>query len=87
MQKWQIITVFSISCIGLLFSLGAKVPIDTTIKSVELPKEPEELDSFLKEAEQQFDDIIPGTEKIILWANPLKKKKAKIAIVYIHGFS
>jgi esterase/lipase len=87
MQKWQIITVFSISCIGLLFFLGAKVPIDTTIKSVELPQEPEELDSFLKEAEQQFDDIIPGTEKIILWANPLKKKKAKIAIVYIHGFS
>ena len=87
MQKWLIISVFSISCIGLLFSLGSRVPIDTTIKSVELPKEPKELDNFLKESEQKFDDIIPGTEKVILWANPLKKQKTKIAIVYIHGFS
>lgn len=87
MQKWSIITVFSISCISLLFYLEARVPIDTTIKSVELPKESKEIDKFLKESEQKFDDIISGTEKVILWANPLKKQKTKIAIVYIHGFS
>jgi esterase/lipase len=72
---------------NMLFFLGYRVPIDTTIKIVALPKEPEELDKLLKESEEKFDDIIPGTEKVILWANPLKKQKTKIAIVYIHGFS
>ncbi|BBD63252.1 Thermostable monoacylglycerol lipase (plasmid) [Nostoc sp. HK-01] len=72
---------------SLLFFIGAKVPIDKTIKKVKLPKEPEELDNFLKESEQKFDDITSGSEKIIIWANPLKKQKTKIAIVYIHGFS
>ncbi|QLE53996.1 alpha/beta hydrolase (plasmid) [Nostoc sp. C057] len=72
---------------SLLFFLGSRVPIDKTIKKVELPKEPKELDKFLKESEQKFDDITPGTEKAIIWANSLKKQKTKIAIVYIHGFS
>lgn len=47
---------------------------------------PEDLDGWLASREAVFTDIVPGTEKRILWAGE-KGAKTPLAVVYVHGFS
>lgn len=81
--------VILISAIAILlvllpvFFLGPRVAIDTTLKPVELP---EDLDTFLESSESKFADIVPGTEKTIVWADE-RGRKTPVSIVYLHGFS
>jgi len=85
MKRWGcIIPLVIIAALLLLFALGPRVQIDTTLDPVTLPAD---LDAYLAESEAQFDDIVPGTEKIIIWANPNTKAKTDVALVYLHGFS
>ncbi|MFN4170368.1 MAG: alpha/beta hydrolase [Pseudorhodobacter sp.] len=42
--------------------------------------------AFLAAREAQFDDIVPGTEKRIVWAGEPGARTA-LSIVYLHGFS
>jgi len=44
------------------------------------------LDSYLDNKEKEFDDIIPGVKKRIVW-NKIIGRKTPISIIYIHGFS
>ncbi len=44
-----------------------------------------QLDEYLASQEARFDDIVPGTQKEIIWANGVQK--TPLAIVYLHGFS
>lgn len=45
-----------------------------------------ECEDYIKSTESDIDNIIPGTEKKIIFAHN-SKKQTDIAIVYIHGFS
>jgi alpha-beta hydrolase superfamily lysophospholipase len=47
---------------------------------------PEDLDGWLASREAVFTDIVPGTEKRILWAGA-PGAKTPLAVVYVHGFS
>lgn len=47
---------------------------------------PDDLDGWLAGRESVFTDIVPGTEKRILWAGD-KGVKTPLALVYVHGFS
>lgn len=67
----------------VVFLTGPKVPIDETIHPLSLP---DDLDNYLANQEHRFNDIIPGAEKKIIWANT-PRSKTDYAIVYIHGFS
>lgn len=49
-------------------------------------KLPGDLDKYLNEKESQYNDIIPNTEKKIVWNNNIKDQ-SKYSIVYLHGFS
>lgn len=44
-------------------------------------------DLYLEKAEAPFPDIRPGLAKEIVWADPAKKTRTPLAIVYVHGFS
>ena len=44
------------------------------------------LDSYLKSAESKLPDIVPGTEKRIIWHGK-PHQKTPVSIVYLHGFS
>ena len=44
------------------------------------------LDRWLAERESRSPDLIPGTEKVIIW-NDKADEKTPLALVYIHGFS
>jgi alpha-beta hydrolase superfamily lysophospholipase len=47
----------------------------------------EALETYLAAREGQFSDIVPGTEKTIVWANPHDPAPSEYVVVYFHGFS
>jgi len=67
----------------VLFLSGPQVKIDTTLHPVSLPPD---LDAYLAQSEAVFSDIVPGTEKKIVWAGK-PGEQTSLALVYIHGFS
>lgn len=74
--------VFSLGLI-LVYMAGPRVSMDETIHPVSLPQD---LEIYLANQENRFDDIITGTEKTIIWAGE-KGAQTDFSIVYIHGFS
>ncbi len=58
--------------------------MDENISPVVLPKD---LGAYLREGEARFDDIRPGTEKSIVWADQKNPAMAEWSVVYLHGFS
>jgi hypothetical protein len=81
----KIATCFMIAAIGfvMIFLAGPRTKIDLQLKTISLP---EDIDRFLAQSEAKFHDIVPGAEKIVLWANATKTK-TPLSIVYLHGFS
>lgn len=47
---------------------------------------PDDLDAYLATSEARFDDLRPGVEKSIIWADS-SKTRTPLAVVYLHGFS
>ena len=81
----RILIVVASMLVGLVvvFLLGPRVKIDTTLSTVELP---EDLDAYLAQSEAQYSDIVPGAEKTIVWAGE-PGQKTPLSIIYLHGFS
>ena len=77
--------LLAVLLVGLVvaFLLGPRVPVDTTVRPIELPAD---LDRYLSDSEAQFSDIVPETEKTIIWAGE-RGAKTPLAIVSLHGFS
>ena len=76
--------------IGIIIVLVASVllagrPASIESVSVDIPL-PGDLDEYLTESEAQFDDIVPGTNKMIFWADS-SKRKTPLSLVYLHGFT
>ncbi len=72
--------------IGLAWVFGPREPADgpVTFSPADIGPDP---DSYLAGREAAFEDIIPGVQKQIVWADPVAKTRTDIAIVYVHGFS
>lgn len=78
------IVIFLICAAIVVFLTGPRVPIDPTIREFNLPAD---LDAYLRMAEARFSDLVPHTEKTIVWADPIKKQQTPVSIIYLHGFS
>jgi esterase/lipase len=70
------------SCL-ILFLAGPIPTVEVRLKPIDLPAD---LDRYLAESEAQFSDLIPDTEKTIIWANAAKTK-TPLALIYLHGFT
>jgi len=46
----------------------------------------DDLDAYFAAAEARFDDIVPGTEKRVIWADA-PGQATPLTLVYLHGFS
>ncbi|MBN2001811.1 MAG: alpha/beta fold hydrolase [Anaerolineae bacterium] len=77
-----IILIIIVILVGIFLS-GPRPELNAQLEPVVLP---DNLDQYLAESEAQFTDIVPGTEKTIVWANA-GKTKTPLAIVYLHGYS
>jgi pimeloyl-ACP methyl ester carboxylesterase len=67
----------------VVFWFGPRVDIDTSLRPLELPPD---LDAYLARNESAWADIVPGTEKKIVWAHA-PGQQTPLSIVYVHGFS
>ena len=76
--------VVSITLIAVLLAIGPRVNMNYAIKPVSLPQA---IDPYISSSESRFNDVRPGTEKKIVWANPDKPTVTPYSIVYLHGFS
>ena len=54
--------------------------------SLQAPEPGADLDAWLAAREGVFDDITPGTEKVIRWAGA-QGARTPLSVVYLHGFS
>lgn len=56
-----------------------------------LPFDPEtigrDVDNYLYNSERDVPGVIRGAQKHVLWADPARRDKRPLALVYIHGFS
>jgi len=71
--------------IAALWLFAPEAPMDTDIAFDERSL-PRDLDDWLAEREAQFSDIVPGTEKRIVWAGR-PRQRTGVAVVYLHGFA
>lgn len=67
----------------LILLLGPRVETDITIKPLHLPKN---LVNYLEQSESLIDDLVPGAEKTIIWADK-PGVKTPLSVIYLHGFS
>jgi esterase/lipase len=72
-----------IACLITLFLVGPRVRVDETLCDVDLP---DDLDGYVAESEARFSDIVPDTEKTIIWADAAHNK-TPLSLFYVHGFS
>lgn len=73
---------------GVVFALGPKVTVDEAamLPVRPPPSDPAALDRYIAEREAAFDDITPGAEKTIIWADPANRARTPLSVVYLHGF-
>ena len=83
----------------LILGLGLLLGLTLAGLALLAPKEPVDLvaffdatqlsdgiDPYLQRSEARFDDIVPGTEKRMVWATA-PETRAPWTVVYVHGFS
>jgi esterase/lipase len=70
---------------GALWLFGPKEAVESDIAFDERSL-PRDLDEWLAEREADIPDIVPGTEKRIVWAE-MPRLRTAVAVVYLHGFS
>jgi len=70
--------------LAVVFASGPRQSLVYGLRDVALPQD---LDAYLHASEARVQDIRPGTEKTIVWADPATKRRTPLALVYLHGFS
>jgi esterase/lipase len=69
-----------------IMALGPREPVEEVIADLSVPQIAA-LDGWLAERESGVENLRPGAEKSIVWANPASKARTDYAVVYLHGFS
>lgn len=72
---------------GLVFAMGPRVQLDTTLRPAGLPAELAKLEEYIKQTESGFSDLRPHVAKKIVWANPKAHQQTPVSVVFLHGFS
>ncbi|MGB3280744.1 MAG: alpha/beta fold hydrolase [Pseudorhodobacter sp.] len=70
---------------ALAFAFAPKEPVDRS-RAFDPASLGADLDAYLVASEAKFTDIVPTTQKEIIWAGA-KGAKTPLSIVYLHGFS
>ncbi len=79
------VLLFCAALIALAFAFAPEEPVDRSLRFEAASLGPD-LDAYLVREEAKFSDIVPTTEKQIIWAGAAGTK-TPLSVVYIHGFS
>ncbi|MCA8869111.1 MAG: alpha/beta fold hydrolase [Rhodobacteraceae bacterium] len=71
--------------VAAIWLFGPREPVDEAI-TFQDESLGDDLDAYLAAAEAEFGEIVPGTEKRIVWAGAVGQK-TPLAVVYLHGWS
>lgn len=83
---WVLRFVLGLAVIlGLLWLVLPREPVDTTIDFDPASIGPD-LDAYLAAREADVPDLVPGTEKRIVWADD-PGERMPLSVLYLHGFS
>lgn len=84
----RVLIVFAVlaALLTAAFLLGPRVEVGPPEPHGPVPSL-EALDDWLAAEEARFDDITPGAERKIVWADATRKTRTPLALVYLHGFS
>jgi alpha-beta hydrolase superfamily lysophospholipase len=82
----QVVTI-ALAVVAILIAVALAGPRVDRNTAYQAPRLKDDLDDWLQAAESRFGDIIPGTEKTIVWNDPQTREKTDYAFVYLHGFS
>jgi esterase/lipase len=77
--------LFLMIFVATVLGLTEYYPMNEKLANWQAPEMAENLDTYLQSTETIFHPKL-GTEKMILWARP-DKRKTSLAFVYLHGFS
>ena len=83
MHKTLAVSLLIVTGLLAVFFAGPRVEVSSQLKPLQLPAD---LDRYLADGEVRYPDIIPGTEKTIVWAHP-DQRKTPLSVIYLHGFS
>lgn len=73
--------------LALAYASGPRFVLPQAMTQVTLPEGPPDmLDGYLAARERAVGDVIPGAEKIILWATA-ERQRTPLSVVYLHGYS
>ncbi len=72
---------------ALAFVAGPRVSLAVAVQPPSLPHTLTALETTLHTQEARQPNLVPGAEKTIVWADPARKARTPLAIVYLHGFS
>ncbi len=82
--KFLLRLVIMVAALGAaLYAFGPREPVDLSAPRITLGAD---LDAWLAQREAVFDDIVPGTQKRILWAGE-PGAVTPVSLVYLHGFA
>lgn len=86
LKKTLIALIVLIIAAGILFAVGPRVEVDTTVTFDEASIG-DDVDTYLAESESKIEDLRDGLQKEVIWAYPASKAKTPLSVVYVHGFS
>jgi pimeloyl-ACP methyl ester carboxylesterase len=82
------ILLFFIILLAIVGFMGPKVTFEpATILDTEINVPIQSLEDYVKSKEFKTEDIKPGNEAKIVWANDSFQQKTPYSVVYLHGFS
>jgi pimeloyl-ACP methyl ester carboxylesterase len=91
-EDWQLITKALKICLAcltsfliLVFVFGPREPVRLSTRH-DIIEIGDDIDAYLAMREGQFDDIIDGVEKQVIWAGEANVK-TPLSIIYLHGFT
>ena len=74
-----------VGLLALVWLFAPREPADLTINHDQI-RVGSDVDAYLAAREQQFDDIVVGVQKQVIWAKE-PGIRTPLSIVYIHGFT
>ncbi|MEJ2540542.1 MAG: alpha/beta fold hydrolase, partial [Gemmatimonadota bacterium] len=87
-RRTLLLSVVALAGLAGVAVLGPRVPVEVEAPRVTVPTgSPSGLEDWVRRREAAFDDIVPGAEKRVVWANPEDPGPTPLVVVYLHGFS
>lgn len=86
-SRWRRVLGWTAPVVLVLVLLGLFGPRVAIVEPTGPVGVPAEVESWLALREEAVPGLVPGTEKVVRWVDPKRRRPTELAVVYVHGFS